>query len=200
MRVLRLNIEQQMAQIDVDIQNARLHLKTPERRLLIENKRPEMKAEYEKPSIELDMEEFKANLGLKSYSQLTAEAAQRAMADARRGIREIVNQSEYLSDVTKNGNKVGHLAKREMLEYKEPEMGHSLVPATVKMDGRPGKLEIEWTGYELSIDLVGDIMPEFYVEPPCSVNVEISTPPRVEISVTEVYIPPSSGRNVNKEA
>ena len=75
MRVLRVNIEQQMAQIDIHIQQARLHMEMPDRRMEIVSRRPEMKAYQEKPDVELDMDEFKANIGLKTYDQLTAEAA-----------------------------------------------------------------------------------------------------------------------------
>jgi hypothetical protein len=105
-----------------------------------------------------------------------------------------------VGDVTIEGNKVAMAAKEQMLAYLDPDMGHKPVPPGVGMDGRPGKLEIEWTEHDLSIDWSGDIMPEFYVEPPSSVNVEISRPPSLKISVEEVYIPASSGRKVNTEA
>jgi hypothetical protein len=199
MRVMRINIEQQRAQIDIDIQNARLQLKMPDRRMEIRHIQPEMAVASEAPEVRLDMDELKANTGLKNNDQLLAEAVQKAKAEARQGVRDIVNLSDFLGDVTVQGNKVAMAAKDQMLAYQNPDMGRSPVPPGVEMDGKPGKLEIEWTDHDLSIDWTGDYMPEFYVEPPCSVNVEISRPPSVKISVEEVYIPASSGRNVNTE-
>jgi hypothetical protein len=189
-----------MAQIDIRIQQARLHLEMPDRRMEIVSKRPEMRAFQEKPEVELDMDELKANMGLKTYDQMITEAAYNARTEARQGIRETVSQSKFIGDVTINGNKIAMVARDKMLEYSEPQMGHSPVPpGAVDMDGKPGTLEIEWSGYELSIDWSGEFMPEITVEPPSSVDVEISRPPRVKISVTEVYIPATSGRNVNTE-
>jgi hypothetical protein len=197
---MKINIEQQMAQIDIDIQQAKLHLEMPNRRMEINQKRPEMTVYREAPEVELDMSELKANTGRKTYDQLITEAAQNAKTEARQVVKDIVNESKYVGDVTIHGNKVAAAAKDKMLETPAPAMGHNPVPpGAVDMDGNPGKLEIEWSGYELSIDWTGECMPEVTVEPPCSVDVEISRPPSVRISVTEVYIPASSGRNVNTE-
>lgn len=196
---MRINIEQQTAQIDIDIQHARLRVKMPERRMEIRHTRPEMAVSSEAPEVRVDMDELKANAGLKTSGQLLAAAEQKAEAAARQGVREIVNLAGFLGDVTVEGNKVAMAAKERMLAYRNPAMGRSPVPPRAEMDGKPGKLEIEWTGYDLLIEWTGDVMPEFYVEPPCSVNVEISRPPSLKITVEEVYIPPSSGRNVNTE-
>ncbi len=199
MKVMRLEIEQQRAQIDIDIQNARLHVNMPKQRMEINQERPEMTVNYENPDVELDMDAFKANIGLKNYDQLTAEAAANAKATAQQGVKEIVSRSNYIGDVTIPGNKVAAAAKDKMLEVKAPQMGRSPVPPGIDMYGKPGTVEIEFSDYELSIDWVGENKPEIYVEPPSSVDVELSTQPDVKISVQEVYIPASSGRNLNTE-
>jgi hypothetical protein len=197
---MRINIEQQRAQIDIDIQQAKLRLRMPERQMEISQVRPEMTVSREEPEVRLDMDGLKANMGLKTNDQLLTDAVRKAEAEARQGVRDIVNLSDFLGDVTVEGNRIAIAAKDQLLAYQSPDMGRSPVPPNVEMDGKPGKLEIEWTDSQLSIDWTGDFMPEFYVEPPCSVNVEISQPPSVKISVEEVYIPAASGRNVNTEA
>lgn len=172
----------------------------PKRRMEITHKRPEMTINREKAEVTLDMSALKANIGLKTFDQLTAEAAVNAQATVRRSIAETVSTSDYISDVTVHSNKVADVARNKMLEFNEPVMGHNPVPpGPVKMEGNPGGFEIEWSGYDVSIDWVGGTMPEVYVEPPCSVEVEISKEPRVHISVTEIYIPASEGRNINTE-
>ncbi len=198
--MLRLNIEQQRAEIDINIQHARLHINMPERRMKITHQKPEMTIKQEKAEVMLDMDALKANMGLETYHQLTAEAAESAKATVRRSIAETVSTADYISDVAVKGNKVASAARREMLEFNKPVMGHNPVPpGPVEMEGNPGGFEIEWSGYDVSIDWVGGTMPEVYVEPPCSVEVEISKEPRVSISVSEIYIPPSEGRNINTE-
>lgn len=200
MKVMRLSIEQHRAQINIEIQRAQLHVERPDRYMEIIHERPEMTVSLENAEVELDMDELKANIGLKTYGQLTAQAAADARAHANREIKEIVRTSKYIGDVTIHDNKVAKVAKDKMLEYHDPHMGRSPVPpGAVEMDGKPGTIEINWSSYELSIDWVGEYMPEVYVKPTGSVNVEISTQPSVKISVSEVYIPALSGRNVNTE-
>ena len=201
MKLVRLDIEQQRAQLDIDIVQARLHVEMPDRRMQIEQKPPEMTATSENPEVTLDMDSFKANIGLKTYEQLTAMAAVNAQSDATQGIKDIVNQAKSIGDVTSRGNEVGRWMKNQMLEAQDPEMGHSPVPpGALKMYGKPGMHEIEFSDYELSIDWVGANTPEIYVEPPSSVNVELSTQPELNITVSEVEIPASSGRHLNTEA
>jgi hypothetical protein len=200
MKLMRLEIEQQRAQINIDIQQARIRVDMPERRIEINQTRPEMTTHFEQPDVELNMDALKANIGLQNYDVLTAQAAAAAHAKAQQGIREIVSRTDYVSDVTIPGNKVATLAKDQMLAYQDPDMGHSRVPPeAVEMEGKPGSLSIEWSDYDLSIDLVGENAPEIYLEPPSSVDVEISTRPDVKISVSEVYIPTAAGRNLNTE-
>ena len=201
MRVMRLEIDQQRAQINIEIQQARLHVEMPDRRMEITQTRPEMTTHLENGKVELDMDALKANTGLKTYAQMISEAAAEAKAEAQQGVADIVRTSKYISDVTIYGNKVAGAARADMLEVREPVMGHSPVPpGAVKMNGKPGALEIKWSGFELTIDWLGESTPEVYVEPPGSVNVELSTQPSVKINAAEVYIPESSGRNVNTKA
>ncbi len=201
MKVMRVEIEQQRAQIKIETQQAQLRVEMPDRRMEITQTRPEMTVHRNNPEIELDMDDFKANIGLKTYDQLIAEAAASARIEARQGTQEIVRTSKYIGDVTIHSNKVAEVSSDQMLEFSDPDMGHNPIPpGAVEMAGKPGTLEIEWSGFEVSIDWVGDSMPEIYVEPPCSVNVEISTQPFIKISASEVYIPASSGRNVNTKA
>ena len=200
MRVMRLEIEQQRAQIDINIQPAQLHIEMPDRSMEINQKRPEMTARREQAGVELDMEEHKVNMGLKNYKQMTAAATADALASAQQGIREIVSTSKHLGDVTAHGNKVAAVVKDKMLEFSDPKMGHSPIPpGAVEMDGKPGTLEINWSDYDLSIDWSGECVPEISVEPQNSVDVELSTQPSVKMSASEVYIPASTGRNVNTE-
>lgn len=200
MKVTRLEIEQQRAEITIDITNARLHVDMPKQSMEITSRSPEMTTHLESPEVLLDLTELKANTGLKTYAQLIKDAAAKANTSALQGIREIVNTAEYVSNIAAPGNKIGMIARDKMLRVTEPDMGRSRVPpGPVKMKGHPGKLEVDWSDHEFSIDWNGKCTPEIYVEPPCSVEVEISTRPYISITVKEEYIPAAAGRNVNTE-
>lgn len=200
MRITRLEIDQQTARLTIDIQYARLHVEHPHRRMKIESQSPEMTVERETPEVLLDLRGLKSNTGLKTYDQLISDAADKAKNHALSAVRDTVNKSKFLADITVGGNRIGQAAKSEMLTAVEPDMGHSRVPpGTVKMDGDPGSLQIQWSGYDLSIDWEGELGPEIYVEPPYSVEVDIAREPYIRISVSEIDIPNPAGRAINAE-
>ncbi len=197
MKVVRLEIEQQRAEINVEIQRAQLHVEMPDRKMDIEQVSPEMEVRRENGEVRIDMDAFRSNLGLKSTGELTREAAARARAESLRGIRESVNTAAFVGDVTISGDKIGMAARDKLLEFKDPSPGRSPVPPSTDMTGIPGETEIEWSRGDLSIEWEGAVMPEVYVEPPGSVEVSLSERASVSVTLVEESIPPASGRNVS---
>ncbi|SMC35565.1 DUF6470 family protein [Papillibacter cinnamivorans] len=200
MKITKLEIEQQSALISVDVQNARLHVESPQRRMKIENNPPEMSVTRQDPEVLLDLSSLKENTGLKTYDQLISDAAAKAKTEALVAVRDTVNESRFIADTAAGGNRIGRTAKDEMLSPSDPDMGHSPVPpGAVEMDGDPGTLDIQWSGYDFSIDWEGELSPEIYVEPPYSVEVEIAREPSIRISVSELDIPNPAGRKIDAE-
>jgi len=196
-----LEIDQRMAKIGIEVQQAQLHVEMPDQSMEINWEPPKMTINHKSGDVDLNMDEFKSNLGLKNYDELIDDAASEAFTTAAEATKDIVNTAAFVGDVSIGGqNKVGEAAKNKMLEYIDTNTGRSSVPPNITMDGHPGSLEIEWTKGELSVDFEGGGMAEVYVEPPCSVEVQLAERPYVRVSLAEESIPPASGRKVSLQA
>lgn len=201
MKVQRLQIEQQMAQIRVESQMASLSIEMPKRTMTVEEQRAQMSVERQDPKIELDMEEFRDNVGLKSIQSLAEESAARAQAKAEQGIREIASEGDYIGTLPAVGNPIAQVSKNRMLESKAPAMNSGAVPdGAIDMEGEPGEFSINWSKHDLRIDWDEFETPVITVEPKASVDVQIVREPSIEFTVVELTIPPETGRTVDAEA
>lgn len=199
MEIPKIHIEQQPAKIDIEIQRAQIHMEMPQREMHVEWEKPQMEVTRTQGDVELDMEDFKDNLGLKDYDQLNSEAVSQAKAEAIAGVRDIVSKAGFIGDVTNPGPKVGQYARQELLTPEQPPGGgHSAVPPDIGMKGQPGKTEFQWTRGEMHIEWEGGGMPELYVEPPWSVEVELEQRAAVKVALDAESLPEPAGRNVNE--
>lgn len=199
MQGIKLNIEQQRAQISVEIQNAQIHVKVPQRRMQIKHEPAKMEIKRSEGKVNIDLQAVKSNLGLKTHEEMTRTAVQKAKAKAQQSVREIVNNAAQVADPAK-GQSLGKIAKSKLMAFKNPKSGRSPVPPPVGMDGKPGQMQIEWVKGGITIDWEGDNLVEVYVEPPHSVNIELSQRPSVQISLIEETLPEILGRKVSAEA
>jgi hypothetical protein len=198
MDTARLQIEQQRAQIQIDIQQAQLHVESEPRRMVVHREPPEMIVHREEGEVRLDMEDFKSRIGLKTYDEWNKDAAAEAHAKTLQSIREQVNEAAYVADVSLSGqNRIANLIKENMLEPKDPSLNIGPVPAEIDMEGDPGKMKIEWSDSELSIEWEGGGPPQVYLDPPHSIDIYMEERPYVSVSVVRENGPKPSGRNID---
>lgn len=200
MKIARLEIEQQSAQLNIRVQNAQLHMEQPDRRMEIDQKLPDMAVTRSDGEVVLDLTAFKSNLGLKNFDELNREAAEQARTDALQAIRQTVNNAFFVGDPTKGPRRLAGRIRNEMLQPWRPAPKSDPVPdGDVGMDGVPGTLQIKWDTGDLNIEWNGDAFPDIYVEPPCSVEISLMQRPYVKISVVMDSIPSPAGRQVNTQ-
>lgn len=201
MKMRRLQIEQQMAQIQIESQTARISIDTHIRRMRVEQQPAKMTVDREKPGIELDMQAFKDNIGLKGVGTLVQESAARAQAQALQGIRETVQDGNYVATLPSHGNPIAQVARQKMLQPPASKMNSGAVPdGAIKMKGNPGEMNINWTKNDVTISWDQFQTPVITVEPkPPYVTVHLAQKPAVEFTVVEQTYPPESGRTFDKE-
>jgi len=201
MKVRRLEIEQQLAQISVNSQMASLSIEMPKRAMMVENKRARMTVERQSADIEIDMEDFRNHIGLKTMRTLNEEIAVRASAQADQGIKEIANDAKFIGTLPAGGNPIAQLAKSKMLEQKAPELNTgSVPPGSVKMRGKPGEFSINWSKHDLKINWDNFQSPTITVEPKATVDVKLAQEPSIEYTVVEVTIPAETGKMIDAQA
>lgn len=200
MKIQRLQIDQQMAQIRVDSQMAALSIDMPKRTMEIEQRHAQMSIEKAAPKIELDMQSFRNSIGLKDALTLMEETAAAAKEIASQNIKQTAAEGDIIGTLPSNVNIIAQVAKNNMLEVKAPVMNSGKVPSgPVKMEGKPGKLDINWSRHDLKINWNNFQTPTITVEPKASVDVQVVTEPYIEYTVIEEEIPPDIGMEIDEE-
>lgn len=199
MRVRRLHIEQQMAVTRAETQMASLSIDTAKRRMRIERQSPQMSVAREAGKIELNIQDFYDNIGLKSIQTLIKEAAAKAYVQASDGIKQIVADGNFVGTLPSSGNSIGQLARKKLLQTYEPQMGGEVPYGAIKMEGIAGKIDIDWSKYDIKIVWDQFQTPQIQVEPKASVEVKLIQKPRIKCTVVEEMIPPETGEAVDLE-
>lgn len=201
MKVQRIEIEQQLAQIRVDSQMASLSVEMRRRSMSLEQGNARMQVERSAPDIALDMQEFRDNIGLKSVFTLTRESVAKAQAQVSQSIKKFASNADFIGTLPQSGNPIAQVARQQMLEPSVFDSGRSQVPeGAIKMEGKPGDLQIDWSKQDLVINWDQFQTPVITVEPKASVNVEIAREPILEFTVVEEYIPKETGQTLDTEA
>ena len=201
MKVKRIHVEQQRAQLKIDSQMAALSIKMPVRRMKIEQKPARMTVNKSPARVNIDMQDFRNKIGMKSIHTLIDESAARAVAQASESIKQITSDGDFVAAMPSSGNSIAELSRMKMLSVNEPSLYNGNIPdGTVKMQGTPGDIQIDWSSHEVVISWDEFQSPNITLEPKASVNVELAQRPSIEFSVVEQSIPKESGTILDTEA
>jgi hypothetical protein len=201
MKVQRLHIEQQMAKISVESTMASLKIEIPKREMIIQMPKVEMSLDMEKGTIDIDMSGFWHNAGFKTMLEMASENAAKAKSELEQSRREEAAEADYIGALPSSGNAIGQVSRRNLLKTDMPEMNTGRLPEKpVKIEGKPGKLNINWEKSDLVIRWGKYEPPIITVEPKPSVKIELAQEPKVETTVVELEIPPETGRMIDAMA
>jgi hypothetical protein len=201
MKVHRLQIEQQMAQIRIDSQLANLSIEASQRHMTVNRQDARMTVRQEAPEVELDMQDFRNKNGIQDIKSFMDDNTAEAYRHARQSIRETTRDGNFVGTLPAGGNSIGRLAKSKLLEADMPEMNSGRVPyGPVKMKGDIGAFDIDWSSHDLRIEWDDYQAPQITVEPKASVDIAIEQEPYLEFTVIEQEIPPEKGTAVDAEA
>lgn len=197
MKVVRLQITQQMAQLGVESQDSQMNIESNKRTLEVESQPAKMSAISQGPAIKLDLSAFHANFDIKDIATIARENAQNAKAAVTQYIQKTASDADYVANCTIHVNRLASVAKSDMLASKVPPMNSGVVPdGAIPMKGIPGKTAISWSDYSLKISWDEEFMPELSFEPP-SVEVYMKQKAFIEVSTIEEYIPARTGKQIN---
>jgi hypothetical protein len=201
MKVQRLQIEQQMAKIDIESTKPVLKIDMPKREMQIVTKNAEMTLNMEQGGVEIDMTAFRNNMGVRSLSDFSSKNIADAKAGVEQRRREYTAEGDLIAALPSNGNSIAQVALSHVLAADMPEMNSGKVPEKpVKVSGQPGKIDINWSKSDVVIKWGKYEPPEITVEPKASVNIELAQEPIVECKVVEMEIPPETGRMIDIKA
>lgn len=196
MKVQRLVIDQQRAQIEITNQMGKLAIDCNYRRgMQVDAQQAAMTADFQQGKVSLDSTALQDNLALRDFRSLQEHCASTAQQKAQSGIREIAQDGDFTAQQPNPGDLIGKLAQQKILSgTPTPSYGRSTVPeAAVKMTGVAGGYEIEWEPQQFEINWDQLQGPNITLEPPPSVDIRLAQDAQVECDVVEETIPAEPG-------
>lgn len=198
MKVVRLQIDHQLAQIQMQSQRAQLNIESPRRGMDVNMNPAKMSVDFKPGSVQLDSTSLKENTARKSVFALQRQFAAESFQNAQQGIERIVQEGDYVAQQPNPGNTWGTLATNRMLEVNTPTYSRGSVPVNgTSMNGYGGQCQISWTEHELEINWEVYESPHVTVDPQAAVEIRLAQEPQISCKTVEENIPPEIGQNID---
>jgi len=202
MSLLRLNIDQQMAQIGVRNTPAKLNISMPKGQYDIKTEIPQMRIDSKLPSFKMNRQKINNESGLKAPLALARSFRDTGRQAALRGARQAKDDGNFLANHRIPGEKlVPMLAKNKAMAKlsKNKELNIGLMPAaSPEVDWDKGHMRVNWSEHSVVIDFSGDYKPQISVEQEYSVEVFLRTKPYIRVSVEEALSSARPGRYIDR--
>ena len=201
MSLLRLNIDQRMAEIGVRSSPARLNISLPRMQMNIRTETPQMRVDSQAPSFRVNRQKINNESGLKAPLELAKTFRNEGRQAALRGARQAKDDGNFIANPNIPGDKsIPRLARNKaMRRLEKPEVNIGLMPASSpEVTWDKGHMRINWSKHSVVIDWNGDYLPQLTVDPKYSVEVFLRTEPYFRVMVEEVLDPNRPGRYVDQ--
>ena len=196
----KITIDQQLASIGVEVTPAKIHISTPRPVMHISTELPEMSIERKAATFKINRKKINTESGLKPPDEIAKDISLAGKTAAMDFTNTTARDGEFLSDVTKRGNRIAQLARSKNIEKAvKTEVNIASIPkSTPEVIWDPGYMRINWSNHSVVIEWDGDYMPEMTVDPPYSVEVFLRNKPYFRITVEEGPDPYKAGSHVDR--
>lgn len=203
MKIQRLDIAQQRAQIQIHSERGKLKIKSSTRGMQVKSSSPQMSVDQQMGKVNLDYSGIKESTSRLNIFDMQERFAAAAKQDAQDGIERIVEDGDYVAQQPNPGNLRGSLELERMLEVQTPSFGgsDSIVPeAAVTMDGTAGTCDIQWTPGKFEICWEDYQRPSVTLEPSPSVDISVAKEAKIKCELVEKQISLEPGAVIDVSA
>jgi hypothetical protein len=139
------------------------------------------------PSFTVDFKDVQNETGLKRPDSLTKTSVASARRHALDAMAGYSSDGDYIGSTDQPGNRVAELARRKTLERSQKEANVALMPKSrPQIEWTPGRVDINFTRPEVTVDCEGELLPRMSLEPPPSVEVYFKTRPSMDVRVEQM--------------
>jgi len=185
MKMHRIQIEKQPAQIGVRTTNAKMQVasqRTPQMKVSAEM--PSLKYERKQPAFKLDWQRVRAESGLAGPSGVSQKIAAEAQQQALEFTGQAAQDGNYISRMDLGGNRVAELESRRNYEPMKEANVASMPQNLPDVKWEPGFIQINWSNAQMNVAWDSEYMPTFSVEP-YAVEIYLRDKPYIKITVVE---------------
>ena len=198
--ISRVTIDQQLAEIGVNVTPARLHIERGRMQMKISTESSKMDIEKQDPSFKVNRKKINNESGLKTPDAVTMAYRNAGRSGAMRGARSAKDDGNFLGETRNRGDRVARLARgKTMSRMGKKQTNLELMPKSLpEIEWSKGSMRINWSKHSVVIDWDGEYMPKLTVDPKYSVEVFLRTEPYFRINVEPATDPFTPGKIVDK--
>ena len=183
-------IDQSYGSMGIEITNAQMKITTPRPEMEVTWEPPEMSMDSQRPAFKLNWKKVRSESGLKPPMEFTNATSGNGIHIAGLGTAQAVRDGDYIGKVEEPGNRIAQLARRKTIKTAQAEINLSSMPKSLpEVEWSPGFVNISWSRGSLSVDWVGEYMPEVIIDPPFSIDIYLREKPYIKIMVEDGEVP-----------
>ncbi|MDR2571348.1 MAG: DUF6470 family protein [Oscillospiraceae bacterium] len=201
MSTLRINIDQQLAQIGVRSRPAKMNITVPRGQIKISKEAPQMQIDKKDATFSVNRRKINNESGLKSPLELAKDYRNKGNRVALQSAGQFKNEGNFVANPNMPSDKAfPQVAKnRAMTRLQKKEYNIGLMPASSpEITWDKSHMRINWSKHSIVIDSDGDYMARVTLEPKSSVEVFLQTEPYFRITVEEAVSSNTYGRYIDR--
>ena len=198
----QLVIDQQLAEIGVNIMPAKMRISIPQMHMKITTEASQLEIDSKSPSFRVNRKKINNESGLKSPTEFTKGFRNEGISSALRGTKAAGQEGDFVGDARIRGNKFAKIARNKALTHamRKKQLDLALMPkSSPEFAWDKGYMRINWSKHSIVIDWDGEYMPRLTVDPKYSVEVYLRKEPHFRVRVKDMVDPNSPGRIVDRE-
>ena len=201
-RIQKIHIDQQMAELGINVTPAQLKINNPRMKMRISSEAPQMEIVRKAPSFRINRKKHNPQMAHAPSQALTRIPRSAAKHGAAiKGIKPPGEDGSQSDTAKILGEKTGKLVRSKnasaIMRRKEPGLD-KLSKNMPDITWEKGQMSINWSKHSLVIDWDGDYMPQLTIDPKYSIEIFMRTEPYFRITVEELTDPGIPGQFVDQ--
>jgi len=198
--LMRVNIDQQFAEIGVRNTRAKMNISMPKGQLRINTETPKMQIDRKVPAFRINRKKINNESGLKGPLELAKTFRNSGKSAAFRAMANYKNDGNFVANPNIPGDKsFPMLAKNKLMRHmQKPDYNVGLMPAgSPDVSWDKGHMRINWSKHSVRIDYDGDNLADISIDPKHSVEVYLRKRPYFRVTVEAVNVGGAPGRYID---
>jgi len=199
--IQKLLIDQQLAELGLNITTAKMHLDMPRLKMKITTETPQMHIDRKYPSFKVNRKKINSESGLKAPLEFSREYRDKGVSGAMKGTKTAGEDGDFIGDARIRGNRIAKLSRSKAMNSATRKMQYNigLMPkSSPEFEWDKGYMRINWSKHSIVIDWDGEYLPTLTIDPKHSVEIYLRTEPYFRVRVEDMADPKSPGRLVDR--
>ncbi|MCL2221136.1 MAG: DUF6470 family protein [Oscillospiraceae bacterium] len=188
--LMRININEQRAQVGLNITRSNLNINSPTPAIQINSQRSQLNINSEQPTFTAHKEAVRREMGILTSGQFASEFANAGRQAALQGTARRANDGDLLARFQVQGRDgVPTLARNASMARLGPrEVNIGLMPRSlIQMTWNVNQIDVNFSGHSLTVNASLENQAQISLHPHHAVSAYFAIPPHMDITAVPLY-------------